>query len=100
MEIGIGGQQHLTTFLGIQFSVDLHIIVDVNFNLKIPIIIALVEQWKRRIPTPIGRITVVKSFLIPKLNHSFISLPNPKKEAISMIFGKMYQIHGYVLLLL
>lgn len=56
-----------------------------NYNLQVPKIIALVVQWKRRILTPIGRITVIKSLLIPKLNHLFISIPNPKKEKISYL---------------
>ena len=82
-----------TTFnaLGIQFSVDLHNIVDINYNLLIPKIIAMVQQWKRRVLTPIGRITVIKSLLIPKLNHLFISLPNPKKETISYLNKTIFE---------
>lgn len=57
--------------LGIQFSVDLNYIVDMNYNLQIQKNIALVEQWKRRILTPIRRNTVIKSLLIPKQNHFF-----------------------------
>lgn len=84
MEIGLGVNN-------IQFSVDLHIIVDMNYNLQIPKIIALVEQWKRRILTPIRRTTVIKSLLIPKLNHLFISLPNPKKETISYLNKTIFE---------
>lgn len=71
--------------LGFQFSVDLDEIVDSNFSLQIPKIVALIEQWKRRILTPIGHVTVIKTLLIPKLNHLFISLPTLKKETISYI---------------
>ena len=76
--------QCATTFnlLGIYFSVDLSEITDINFRLQIPKMIALIEQWKRRILTPFGRNTVVKSLLIPKLNHLFISIPTPKEETI------------------
>lgn len=82
-----------TTFnlLRIQFSVDLYIIVDMNYNLQIPKIVALVVQWKRRILTPIGRTTVIKSLLIPKLNHLFISLLNPKKETISYLKKTIFE---------
>jgi hypothetical protein len=38
---------------------------------------------EHRILTPIGRITVAKTLIIPKLNHLFISLPNPSQETIS-----------------
>jgi hypothetical protein len=53
--------------------------------------VALIEQWKRRILTPIGRTTVIKTLLIPKLNHLFISLPTPKKETIGLNFVAFHQ---------
>lgn len=82
-----------TTFnlLGIQFSVDLKEIIDINFGLQIPKISALIEQWKRRILTPIGRVTVIKSLLIPKLNHLFISLPTPKRETILYLYKCIFE---------
>ena len=51
---------------------------------------SLIEQWKRRILTPICRNTVVKSLIVPKLNHffMFISLPNLKKENCYMKLTK------------
>lgn len=77
----------ITSFnlLGFQFSVERSEIVDISFGIQIPKIIAPMEQWKRRILTPIGRVTVIKSLLIPKLNHLFILLPTPKKEIVSFI---------------
>lgn len=77
--------------LGFQFSVELSEIVDINFGNQIPKIIALMEQWKRRILTPIGRVTVIKSLLIPKLNHLFISLPTPKKEIVAFICKAFFE---------
>ena len=38
----------------------------------------LLNQWRKRNPTPLGRITVVKSLTISKIVHLFISLPTPK----------------------
>ena len=35
--------------------------------------------------TPLGKITVIKSLLISRLNHLFISLPNPNENIISNI---------------
>ena len=69
--------------LGIHFSVELDKIIELNYGIQIPKIKAMIQQWRRRILTPIGRVTVVKTLLIPKLNHLFISLPNPNKETIS-----------------
>lgn len=82
-----------TTFypLGIQFLVDLNEIIDINFGLQIPKIIALIEQWKRIILTPIDRVTVIKSFLIPKLNHLFISLPTSKRETIIYLYKCIFE---------
>ena len=39
----------------------------------------MLQQWKRRNLTPIGCVTVVKSLVIPKINHLFMSLPTPKE---------------------
>jgi hypothetical protein len=36
--------------------------------------------WKRRYLTPIGKITVIKTLLLPILNHLFISLPDPNED--------------------
>ena len=70
------------TLLGINFSVDLENIVELNFNIQIPKVEALLKQWNRRILTPLGRVTVIKTLVAPKLNHLFLPLPNPKKEII------------------
>ena len=71
--------------LGIEFSVDLKQIVDLNYNIQVPKIKALIQHWKRRILTPIGRVTVVKSLLLPILNHLFIALPNPNNDILSSL---------------
>ena len=68
------------TLLGINFSVALENMVEMNFNIQIPKVKALLKQWSRRILTPIGRVTVIKTLVVPKLNHLFLSLPNPRKE--------------------
>lgn len=38
---------------------------------------------ERRNLTPIGRVTVVKSLVIPKINHLFLSFLTPKREVIT-----------------
>lgn len=70
-----------TTFslLGINFSVDLEKITELNYFIQVPKIKSMLQQWKRRNLTPIGRVTVVKSLVIPKINHLFMSLPTPKE---------------------
>lgn len=38
-----------------------------------------------------GRITVVKSMIISKLYHLFISLPNPKQDVISFLIKSLFE---------
>ena len=47
-------------------------------------------RWKKRILTPIGKITVIKTLLISTLNHLFISLPIPPQHFISSINKTLY----------
>ena len=70
------------TFLGINFSVNLEEMEALNFNKRILDIKKLIGSWSRRILTPIGKISVVKTIMIPKLTHLFISLPNPSDKII------------------
>ena len=65
--------------LGIHFSVDLDKIPDLNNDIQVPKITSLIQQWERRALTPIGRVTILKSLIVPKINHIIISLPNPRK---------------------
>lgn len=77
--------------LGIYFSVDLNKIVDINDDKQLPKIQALIQQCNRRILTPIGRVTVIKTLILPKLNHLFISLPNPNKELLSSLTQELFR---------
>ena len=43
------------------------------------------KQWAKRILTPLGRLTVLKTLLVSKLNHLIISLPNPSAFTISKL---------------
>lgn len=63
-----------TTFnlLGIEFCVELDKITELNYNIQLPKILSLIQQWNRRVLTPVGRVTVAKTLILPKLNHLFI----------------------------
>ena len=69
-------------FLGIKFSASLLNIIEMNFNSKLEEIKKLIISWNRRLLSTAGKITVVKSVLLPKLTHLFISLPNPSQIMI------------------
>ena len=78
-------------YLGIEFDVDLHKIVRMNYDKKLVKIKAIIESWKKRVLTPIGKITVIKTLLTSQLNHLFISLPNPNEDFIKKINTLLYQ---------
>ena len=50
----------------------------------------IVKKWNRRVLTPIGKITVLKSLLISKMNHLFFALPNPSEKLISKLNNVFY----------
>lgn len=66
--------------LDITFLVPLDEMEDLNYSPKISEIRKLLNQWKSRQSTPIGRNTVINTLLISKLNHWMLALPNSKTE--------------------
>lgn len=50
----------------------------------------LLKQLKRRILTPFGRPVVLKTLIIPKLNHIILTLPNPYNETLKEIDKEIY----------
>ena len=54
------------------------------------------KQWKRRYLTPIGKITVIRTLLLPMFNHLFMSIPNPGVDILMAIQNSFYEFlwHG------
>lgn len=81
----------LFTYLGILFTVNLENIVDINFKNVTDKIKESMSHWSRRRLTPLGRVTIVKTLLVPKLNYLFLNIPNPTdcvlKTIESMFFN-------------
>ena len=71
------------TILGIKFNAQLENIEKINYESKINMIKKDINHWSKRNLTPLGRITVVKTLLLSKVTHLFISLPNPSSELIT-----------------
>ena len=59
-------EQNNFTILGIIFSCNLEEILDLNFKEKLTQIEKELKQWSKRILTPFGRITIIKSLIISK----------------------------------
>ena len=68
--------------LGLSFSVDLKECTEINFSKQITKICKIINNWNKRSLTPIGKITIVKTFLLSKLNHLLLSLTNPKPSLL------------------
>ena len=63
------------TLLGIIFSTDLNNISKINFEKVLFKAKAELNSWKYRILSPIGKITVLKTLILPKFIQLFSSIP-------------------------
>ena len=77
--------------LGVTFSVDLDNMIDLNYAKVKVEITKLINQWQMRNLSVLGKITVVKTLALPKLNYLIMSIPNPPNvfcEDIQKMFFK------------
>lgn len=79
--------------LGIKFNSSLTNITEINFEPKLASIIKEINNWNKRQLTPLGKITVIKSLLLPKLTHLFITLPTPSKQWITQLEKLFFSIY-------
>lgn len=79
------------TFDMVGFSVNLSDMVDLNYIPKLIEIRKLLKQWKVRRMTPIGRLTVLKTLIIPKLNHLALALPIPNDNFFKDLESEMFE---------
>ena len=77
--------------LGVTFHTDLSQMLKLNLDPKINDFNKCIETWKKRNLSTLGKITVVKSFALPKLIYPLTVLPNPSEEIIKNIKGKMFE---------
>ena len=83
--------KHSFNYLGIYFDVDLSKMIKINFEKKIIEIKSLLKQWSKRQLTPIGRITVIQTLILPKLVHLFTTLPNPGDKILKQFNDMLFQ---------
>ena len=76
--------------LGLEFSVNLTTIPDINFDKAVAKVNSIINLWKNRSLTPIGKITVIKTLLLSQFNHLFSSVVTPTQtlDKINKIFFK------------
>ena len=63
--------------LGVQFSINLYKIQELNYNIKLNKVKRLLEQWSTRSLSTLGKIAVIKTLALSNFVHLFSSLPNP-----------------------
>ena len=61
-----------------------------NFLTKIREIKNLLLQWNRRNITPFGKITVIKTLALSKINHLLLSLPSPPDRMLKDLESVFY----------
>ena len=62
-----------------------------NINNKIDSMKNTIRAWGCRNITPIGRVAVLKSLVLPKITHILLSLPSPNVETIKTIEDLCYK---------
>ena len=68
------------SFLGIEFSVEITKIPEMNYSKVVSKINKLLAGWKKRCLTPICKVTIIKNLAISKLNHIIMACPLGKQS--------------------
>ena len=76
--------------LGIHFDVNLHSMINTNYSKYIMQLNKSLSQWNKRYLTPLGKITVIKTYAISKLIHLYSTLPLPEQH-VKQINTTLYQ---------
>ncbi|MCU7951730.1 MAG: reverse transcriptase family protein, partial [gamma proteobacterium symbiont of Bathyaustriella thionipta] len=76
--------------LGIHFNSDLEKMIKDNYTPKMIQMEKVLKQWNKRSLSPIGKITVIKTLIIPIFNLLFIALPNPDAVTSEKINKTLY----------
>ena len=76
--------------LGVNFSTQLVEMEELNYDMVMETVSNLIHHWSKRNLTVLGRITVVKSLLIPKFNHLILSIPTPSRIFLKRLQKMIY----------
>lgn len=78
------------TTLGMTFHNDKQLNISKNLEKKISEFHLCLKQWQHRKLTLLGKVTVIKTFALPKLIYPFTVLPNPSTKIIADINKSIY----------
>ena len=71
--------------LGVTFDTDLKNMTQINFTKAFESMQKTIDIWSKRSLTVYGRVTVVKTFILAKLNYIGQMLPNPSDEFMKKV---------------
>ena len=77
--------------LGINFSNDINNMVKLNYDKYLTEAKMIIKHWNKRYLTPLGKISVIKTFILSKFIHIFTALPTPKDAQIDELNKLIYQ---------
>ena len=81
-EFDLSWEENSFNLLCVTFSMNLNEITDLNYIFFKDIDI-LFKTYSKRILTSLGKIVAIKTLALPKINHLFMSLPNPNDQTIT-----------------
>ena len=84
-DLNLSWKKQYFSLLGIDFSINLSEMVNLNFNKKLLEIQNDLRSWSRRNLTVLGKITVIKSCILSKLVHLFLVLPSPPPDFLQLL---------------
>ena len=91
INVALNWGQSQFVLLGLTFSTNLDEMVKINFDKAISGTKEIISYWSKRNLTPIGKVTVIKTFVISKLNHLLISLPTPSPSIVNTLNDMMFK---------
>ena len=79
------------TLLGIEFDTNLSKMPQLNYSKALVKVNEMLNTWKKRQLTALGKITVIKTLVMSKLNHLFISIPLPSDDFCKELSKTLYK---------
>ena len=90
-EYNLSWDNTIFTVLGVKFSTNLSDMVNINYDNKIEEIKNMFLCWSKRNLSPVGRLVVIKTLALAKLNHLIMGIPNPPQAKINAIQNLFYK---------
>lgn len=77
--------------LGVDFSLNINNMEKDNYERVYANVKKLCDHWAKRNISVLGRVTVVKSLILPKFNHLILTLPSPSEEFMKKLQTDLFK---------